>query len=183
MEAEMQEAQTALGKKHTMMQEAIDQVGDLESTIAAKDEQLEHSAEELQNAHSQMASQKAVFESRQAELESVIVAKERAIQERNVLLAARRDTEAKLHKEATELISTLDASVADGLRMHAELETLAAAEEARRATTREVCESTATSLTALQTDTAAFAAEAQARQEQLTALTEVITPSNLAVHP
>ncbi len=128
MESEMTEAQAALAKKHTIMQDAVDKATTLERELAAAREDLILTKSVVSTLKAQMQAKDTEHRQREAELQSDIQTKAVQIEETNILLAARRDTEARLHAEAAALVQTIDASVADGERMFAALQQVAAAD-------------------------------------------------------
>jgi hypothetical protein len=170
MEAEMQEAQGALGKKHALMQEAMDKAEQLEADVKARDEAIEAARAELTDTLARMKAQDAAHRAKQAELEADIAQKQIQIQEGAILLAARCATEEHLRSEAQTLLSKLDASVADGQRMSTELQAMATAEQARRDTTQKLCATSTDALKNVQEETAAYSTAVAARQAELTVL-------------
>lgn len=156
MESEMTEAQAALAKKHTIMQDAVDKATTLERELAAAREDLISTKSVVSTLKAQMQAKDTEHRQREAELQSDIQTKAVQIEETNILLAARRDTEARLHAEAAALVQTIDASVADGERMFAALQQVAAAEESKRQAAQLFFVDSTDALDALNADVAAF---------------------------
>ena len=158
MESEMTEAQAALAKKHTIMQDAVDKAATLDRELAAEREELLSTKSLVSTLKAQMQAKETEHKQREAELQSDIQTKAVQIEETNILLAARRDTEARLHAEAAALVQTLDASIADGRRMFEELQQVAAAEQSKRDAAQLFFVYSTDSLDALNADVAAFSA-------------------------
>eukprot|EP01043_Picozoa_sp_COSAG02_P013707 COSAG02_NODE_553_length_20425_cov_17.986372_16_plen_1498_part_00 len=156
MESEMTEAQAALAKKHTVMQDAVDKAATLERELAAEREDLIATKSMVSTLKARMQAKETEHKQREAELQSTIQTKSVQIEEIKILLAARCDTEARLHAEAAALIQTLDASVADGQRMFVELQKVAAAEQSKREAAQLFFVDSTDALDALNADVAAF---------------------------
>ena len=170
MESEMTEAQAALAKKHTTMQEAIDRADGLETELAAEREELEATKKQVEDVKQAMAAQAQAHREREAAMQADIDGKAVQIEEATICLAARKETEGRLHAEAAAMLSALDASVAEGERLHAELRRCATEEQQRRDAAKSFCAESCAALESLQSAAATYAAEAQEQQTKLTAL-------------
>ena len=168
MESEMTEAQAALAKKHTIMQEAVDRAESLEQQLSVEREELFSTKSQVSTLKAQMQTKEAAHAQREAELQSDIQTKTVQIEEASILLDARRDTETRLHAEAAALVQTLDASVADGQRMFSELQKNAAAEQAQREAAQIFFVQSTDALDSLNVEVAAYTEAAGRKFEEMT---------------
>ena len=117
-----------------------------------------------------MAAQAQAHREREAAMQADIDGKAVQIEEATICLAARKETEGRLHAEAAAMLSALDASVAEGERLHTELRRCATEEQQRRDAAKSFCAESCAALESLQSAAATYAAEAQEQQKKLTAL-------------
>ena len=170
MENETAEAQAALAKKHTMMQDAVDKAEELENTLTEEREVLLATKSMVSTLKTQMQAQEQAAAKREAELQSDIQGKAAQIEEGGILLAARKATETKLHAEAAALVETLDASVADGQRMFGELKKRASEEQTKREAAQAFFVQSSDALDSLNAEVAVYSAEAVKKQQAMTTL-------------
>jgi kinesin family protein 11 len=128
MEAQVQEAQAALARKHELQMQAQAALGTLEHE---RDEALEELGV-MADLVEEMVEEKRILEE---ELEE----KRIECEEKKRIIGARTLTEGRLHDEAGALLSIADLSVAEGVRMHDDLTGWSTRETQKRGETQGFC--------------------------------------------
>ena len=138
---------------------------DLEKTLTEERQELLATKSMVSTLKTQIQAQEQAAAKREAELQSDIQGKAAQIKEGSILLAARKATEMKLHAEASKLVETLDASVADGQRMFSELKKHASEEQTKREAAQAFFVQSSDALDSLNAEVSSYSAEAVKKQQ------------------
>jgi kinesin family protein 11 len=148
MEAQVQEAQAALARKHDLQMQAQAALGTLEHERDEALDELRQASERLDELIEEMRLVEEELERKRVECE-----------EKKRIITARTQTEGSLHNEAGALLSIADLSVAEGERMHVDLTGWTTRETEKRKETRGFCEEMNARVEGLEMRMRAFARE------------------------
>jgi len=148
MQAELEEAQAALSRKHTQQQVIIDRAEAAEKDRDTLTEQMADNKDELDRSSLRNGALLAHLKLTREDVARV-----------QCLVEARKETEGTLTTEASDVLAALSKCVADGENFHTLLIQQAQAEEQRRAKSQEFNTSSATMLKSLGAELHKYSAE------------------------
>jgi kinesin family protein 11 len=121
MEAQVSEAQGALGRKHDQMKVAVEEAGELRTRLVSIQDEVAEANESLQAA-----------EAEREEVKEELRGTAEKLGETTVLLEARVVTEDKLLTEGCALLENVDEAMVDGDELHGQVQKLHQEEQVRR---------------------------------------------------
>lgn len=118
MEAQLEEAQSALARKNQQQQVLIDRVGFMEKEVMKKEKIIKQAVEKIDSMDRMLEKERKEKRKVVEELEK----KQIALTKTEALLMATRETERKLTEEAKDLIAAVELSVDDTTKFHEMIE-------------------------------------------------------------
>jgi len=168
MQAQVEEAQAALARKHLMQQEFIERAEKAELDLVGMEKEVEDAKEEIATIQKEVE-----YEQEQRERISALQKETKiALQKTTLVLEATQHTESCLTEEAQAVLSTLEESIQDGEQLHKELLEARQYDIEKRAVTRDFHKATGDFLHALASKLDVVKAAEGANKEAILQLSE-----------
>eukprot|EP00586_Coscinodiscus_wailesii_P008573 CAMPEP_0172524950 /NCGR_PEP_ID=MMETSP1066-20121228/294458_1 /TAXON_ID=671091 /ORGANISM="Coscinodiscus wailesii, Strain CCMP2513" /LENGTH=1035 /DNA_ID=CAMNT_0013308107 /DNA_START=875 /DNA_END=3982 /DNA_ORIENTATION=- len=137
MQAQVEEAQAALARKHMQQQELTERTEKAEAEKLVIEKKLFEANTKMANLKDELKKETELRHEVETELNQTRI----SLQQTTTILKVTQNTERNLTCEATTLLGALRSSLVDGDTLHSSLKSLFEAELERRMRTREFCKS------------------------------------------